>query len=46
MLSNPTQGGMVIQDKTDFNQGAKMYIDANEIQTVNNGGLTDRKSVV
>ena len=39
MLSNPTQGGMVIQDKTDFNQGAKMYIDANEIQTVNNGGV-------
>ena len=39
MLSNPTQGGIVIQDQEAYNRGAKLYIDANEIQTVNNGGV-------
>lgn len=37
MLSNPTQGGIVIQDQEAYNGGAKMYIDANEIQSVKDG---------
>lgn len=39
MLSNSTQGGIVIQDKEAFNDGGKIYIDVNEIQTVNNGQI-------
>ena len=37
MLSNPTQGGMVIQDQEAYNRGAKLYIDAGEIQSVKDG---------
>ena len=37
MLSNPTQGGIVIQDQEAYNGGAKIYIDANEIQSVKDG---------
>ena len=39
MLSNPTQGGIVIQDQEAYNRGAKLYIDANEIQTVHDGQI-------
>ena len=37
MLSNPTQGGIVIQDQEAYNRGAKLYIDAGEIQSVKDG---------
>lgn len=37
MLSNPTQGGIVIQDQEAYNDGAKLYIDAGEIQSVKDG---------
>ncbi|MDO4874390.1 MAG: hypothetical protein Q4A35_04300, partial [Candidatus Gracilibacteria bacterium] len=40
MLSNPTQGGIVIQDQEAYNRGAKLYIDANEIQTTFGGSDT------